>query len=108
DLVENVASPVFMKPVRAGEVRADAVNKVVCLGESGSPVRWASQLGLQQIFDREQNLAVIALNIENGGQGFAEVGFGDFHPDGVDVGAHEVPIPQINAWRRDGSGHHAV
>lgn len=42
DLIKNLASPVFVKPRRARKVVADAGNELVCLGESGSPVRGAS------------------------------------------------------------------
>ena len=97
-----------MKPSRAREPVADAINELVGLGEGSGPVRGAAQFGLEQVFDREEDLAVLAMNIENGREGLAEIGFGDFHPDGVDVGAHQVAIAQVNPRRGDGAGDHAV
>ena len=41
------------------------------------------------------------MDIENRREGLAEIGFGDFHPDGVDVGAHQVAVAEVNPWRGD-------
>ena len=54
DLVEDLARPVFVKPSRARELVADAINELVGLGEGSGPVRGAAQFGLEQVFDRER------------------------------------------------------
>lgn len=48
------------------------------------------------------------MNIENRCEGFTEIGFGDFHPYGVDMGTNEVAIPQINAGRDDRASNHPI
>ncbi|OQC03532.1 MAG: hypothetical protein BWX80_02759 [Candidatus Hydrogenedentes bacterium ADurb.Bin101] len=52
------------------------------------------------------NPALLPPDIQHRGKRLAQVGFGDFHPDGVDVGTDQVPVAQIDARRRHGAGHH--
>src|SRR5437660_62660 len=54
------------------------------------------------------DLAALVLDIHDGGERLAEIGLGHFHPDGVDMGAHEVTIAEIDPRRGYRPGYHLV
>ena len=66
----------------------------------------ASQLSRDGVLDRQRELAIRGREVEHRGERLAEVGLGHLHPDGVDVGAHQILVAQVDARRGDGTGDH--
>ena len=50
------------------------------------------QLPGEFILNGEGKSPVDRRNIYYGHQRFTQIGFSHFHPDGVDVGSHQVPV----------------
>ena len=108
DLVQNLLCPIFVKPDCCAQDILDARNKLISLVQCGCAVRGAFQITNNRVLYREGVFTIGWYEVENGGECLAEVGLGHFHPEGVDVRSHQIPIADVDARRRHKTGDHLI
>ena len=106
DPVEHLVHPSIVEPGRPLELRADLRDHRIGPGARRAPVDRASQLVPERPLHRQRPPPVPRFEVQDGGQGSAQVRPRPFHPDRVDVRADEVAVAQIDAGRRHRAGDH--
>lgn len=69
---------------------------------------WTPEFLRERFFDGQRQLAIGRSQVENRGQGCAQIRCGHFHPDGVDVGTNQIAVPDVDPRRCHKSGNHLV
>src|ERR1700730_8765996 len=97
-----------MKPARARQMLADAGNEIVGLCQSGGAVNWILELSPDRVLDGKFNPSVFVTNVKNGSQSFSKVWFRHFHPQGMNVRAHQIAVAKVDPGRHDGACAHPL
>ena len=105
DAAQHLVHPSIVEPGRAFELGADLRDHRLGLRPRRVPVDGASQRVPERALHR-QPPALRIIELQDRGQGSAQIRPRPFHPDRVDVRADEVAVAEIDAGRRHRAGDH--
>ena len=107
DLREHLVHPLIVKPGGPFKLRSDFRDHRVGLGARDAAMDRIAQFLRQRRFHRQrQPLSPRSIKVQDRRQRSAQIRLRGLHPDGVNVGTDQVPVPEIDAGRRHRTSDH--